>query len=189
MIQERKSEYYVNKLILNRNSPRAMSGEEIEEKELMTILEAGRYAPSSYNYQPWKFLYSKKGTEEWNLFFEGLVDFNKLWVKNASAIILVIADKMFNGSENFINIFDSGAAMENMALQAKDMGLVAHAMSGFDYEKVRKNLEIPENYHVLAMLAIGKKGKIEDLPIELQDKEVTSSRKELSEIAFEGKYR
>jgi nitroreductase len=189
MSSERKSEYNVNKLILNRTSPRAMSGEEIDNRELFAILEAGRYAPSAYNYQPWKFLYAKRETKEWDLFFESLVDFNKSWVKNASVIILVIADKMFNDKEEIINIFDSGAAMENMALQAKDLDLVGHAMSGFDYKKIRENLEIPENYHILAMLAVGKKGKIEDLPVELQDKEIVSSRKELSEIAIEGKFK
>jgi len=190
MIQERKSEYPVNQLILNRTSPRAMSGEKINDKEIMTLLEAGRYAPSSYNYQPWKFLYAKKeDVAEWDLFFQPLVDFNKLWVNNASVIILIVADKMFNGKEEIINIFDSGAAMENMALQAKDMDLVAHAMSGFDSQKLRDNLDIPENYHVLAMLAVGKKGKIEDLPKELQDKEVVSSRKELSEIVVRGKFK
>jgi len=189
MSSERKSEYNVNKLILNRTSPRAMSGEKIDEKDFLSILEAGRYAPSAFNTQPWKFLYAKRDTKEWDLFFDALVDFNKLWVKNAGAVILVIAEKLSNGEEQILNVFSSGAAMQNMALQSSYLGLVAHAMSGFDYSKLRTNLKIPEKYHVLAIIAIGKKGDIKDLQIELQDKEIVSSRKDLSEIAIEGKFK
>lgn len=189
MSEQRKSIYPVNPLILNRTSPRAMSGEEITSKDFMTILEAGRYAPSAYNNQPWRFLYAKNGTKEWNLFFETLVDFNKLWVKNASYILLVIADKYLNEKEEITNIFDSGAALQNMALQAKDLGLVAHAMSGFDYSKIRENLDIPEKYHVLAMLCIGKPGALEVLPENLRAYEVVSPRKELFEITIEGKFK
>jgi nitroreductase len=189
MSEQRKSEYPVNPLILHRTSPRAMSGEEISEKELMSIFEAGRYAPSAYNSQPWKFLYARKETEEWNLFFEPLVDFNKLWAKNASTLILIVANKFLNEKEEITNIFDSGAAWENMALQAKDLGLIAHAMSGFDYVKIRENLDIPKEYHVLAMIAVGKKGTLENLPENLRDYEVISPRKELSEIVIEGKFK
>lgn len=189
MQEKRKSKYPVNHLILYRTSPRAMSGEEISNQEIMTILEAGRYAPSAYNSQPWRFLYAKNGTKNWDLFFETLVDFNKLWVKNASYIVLIIADRYLNEKEEITNIFDSGAACENMALQAKDLGLVSHAMSGFDYSKIRANLNIPEKYHVLAMLAIGKPGSLDVLPENLRSYEIVSDRKELSEIAIEGKFK
>ncbi|MEK6876170.1 MAG: nitroreductase family protein, partial [Nanoarchaeota archaeon] len=81
------------------------------------------------------------------------------------------------------------AAWENLALQAASMGLVTHGMQGFDYEKAKKELEIPEDYSVEAMVAIGKRGKIEDLPKELQEREMPSIRKPLKDITMEGKFK
>jgi len=188
-MSNRKSIYRINSLILDRWSPRAMDGSKITNNELMTLLEAGRYAPSAYNGQPWKFLYSFKDDENWKLFFEPLVDFNKLWVVNASALILIVSDKYLNGKLSNTNQFDAGAAAQNIALQASYMGLVCHAMSGFDFKKVRQNLNIPDTYDILAMLAIGKTSNKDILDPELKDKEVISQRKELSDISKEGKFK
>lgn len=186
----RKADYDIDSSFLNRWSPRAMSGEELTDDELMPLFEAARWAPSSYNAQPWRFLYAKRGTKEWDIFHNLLVEFNKQWTKNASVLIAIISRKTFEHNEkpSVTHQFDAGAAWENMALEASRRGLVAHGMEGFDYEKAKKDLNIPDNYDVLAMIAIGKRGKKEDLPEQMQANENPSSRRPLNEIVAEGKF-
>ncbi len=189
-INNRKSEYKVDKLFPSRWSPRAMSGT-VSKEELMSLFEAARWAPSSYNNQPWRFIYSIKGTKHWNKLFDLLIDFNKMWVKDAGALIVIISKKTFdhNGELSITHSFDTGAAWSNLALQASIMGLVAHGMQGFDYVKAKKELNIPDGYDVEAMIAIGKLGKKEDLPKEIQEREFPSDRKKISEIVFEGGFK
>ena len=188
---QRKSEYEINPLILNRWSPRAMSGEEIEDKELMSLFEAARWAPSSYNSQPWRFIYAKRNTKEWDLLFNLMGEFNKSWANTAAVLIVVISRKNFEHNEklSITHSFTTGSAWQNLALEASSRGLVAHGMEGFDYDKAKKDLEIPDAYNVEAMIAIGKKGKVEDLSKELQEKEAPSDRKPLKEIVMHGKFR
>lgn len=187
----RKQEYRVLPLILGRWSPRAMSGEEISDEDLMSLFEAARWAPSSYNNQPWRFIYARKNTPYWDRLFNLLVEFNQSWCKNAAALIVVISGKNFefNNSPSVTHSFDAGAAWENLALQASSMGLVAHAMQGFDYQKAKEELEIPDDYAVEAMIAIGKMGKKESLPKELQEREIPSDRKPLKDIIMEGRFK
>lgn len=186
----REIEYGISPIFPNRWSPRAMSGEEISYNELFSLFEAARWAPSSYNNQPWRFIYAKKNTPDWDVFFNFLAEANKLWVKNAAALIVIISKKTFdyNGKPSITHSFDAGSAWENLALQGSMLGLVVHGMQGFDYEKAREVLKIPEEYQVEAMAAVGKPGKKESLPKEMQDKEFPSGRKTISEIAFEGKF-
>ena len=187
----RKPEHKINPLILSRWSPRAMTGEEISDEELMPLFEAARWAPSSYNNQPWRFIYAKRNTKHWGRLFSLMVEFNQSWTKNAAVLVVVISRKNFehNNNPSVTHSFDTGAAWENLALQAASMGLVTHGMQGFDYEKAKKELEIPEDYSVEAMVAIGKRGKIEDLPKELQEREMPSIRKPLKDITMEGKFK
>ncbi|MBI2208312.1 nitroreductase family protein [Candidatus Woesearchaeota archaeon] len=189
--QHRKSDYDISPLILNRWSPRAMTGAEIDERELMAIFEAARWAPSSYNNQPWRFIYAKRNTEHWDRLFNLMVEFNQSWTKNAAVLVVIISKKTFdhNGQPSITHSFDAGAAWENMALEAARRGYVIHGMQGFDYEKAKKALGIPEVYNVEAMAAIGKRGKKSDLPQELQEREIPSQRKPLKEIIMEGKFR
>ena len=187
----RKPEHEINPLILSRWSPRSMTGEEISDEELMSLFEAARWAPSSYNNQPWRFIYAKRNTDHWNRLFNLMVEFNQSWAKNAAVLIVIISKKTFdhNNQPSITHSFDTGAAWENLALQAESMGLVTHGMQGFDYEKAKKELEIPEDYSIEAMIAIGKRGKKEDLPKEMQERESPSVRKPLKDIIMEGKFR
>lgn len=186
----RKSAYGVNHMILNRWSPRSFSGEDISDQDLFALFEAARWAPSSYNNQPWRFIYAKRNSKHWDTILNLLVDFNKQWCANASALVVIISKKTFdyNGKPSVTHQFDSGAAWENLALQATSQGLITHAMQGFDYERARKDLAIPDEYDVMAMVAIGKKGTTEKLLPELQQREAPSDRKPLSEIVMEGKF-
>ena len=186
----RNVEYNINPLFVNRWSPRAMSGEEISYDDLIGLFEAARWAPSSYNNQPWRFIYAMRNTDNWQRLFSLLVDGNKIWAQNAAVIVAVISRKNFEFNEKpaITHQFDTGAAWENMALEATTRGLVTHGMQGFDYNAARKVLEVPDSFDVMAMIAIGKLGKKENLPNDLQGREYPSDRKPLKEIVMEGKF-
>lgn len=191
-IQTRRiTEYPINPLILNRWSPRSMTGEELDDDDIMSLFEAARWAPSSFNNQPWRFIYAKRNTEHWHRLFNLLVDANKTWVKNAALLAVVISRKNFEFNEKPARThqFDAGSAWENLALEASSRGIVAHGMQGFDYEKAKAELGIPADFEVMAMIAIGKRGPKENLPTELQDKEKPNDRKALKDIIMEGTYR
>jgi nitroreductase len=189
--RRRQSSFQINSFIIDRWSPRSMTGGELDEDTIMSLFEAARWAPSSYNNQPWRFIYAKRNTSYWNKLFNLLVEPNKIWAKNAALLVVVIASKNFeyNGKYSITHQFDSGAAWENLALEASTRGLVSHGMQGFDYDKARIDLEIPQDFDVMAMIAIGKKGPKENIPIELQNKEFPNDRKPLKEIVMEGSFR
>ena len=187
----RKAEYPVDDIFINRWSPRAMSGDAISREELMSLFEAARWAPSSYNNQPWRFLYALRNTPEWNLLFNLMGEFNQSWTKNAAALIVIVSKKNFdhNGQLSITHSFDTGAAWVSLALQGSMKGLVVHGMQGFDYEKAKSVLNIPDDHQVEAMAAVGKPGRKEDLPEAMRERETPSSRKSISEIVFEGKFK
>jgi nitroreductase len=188
---KRTSEYSINPLILSRWSPRSMTGEELGDDDIMSLFEAARWAPSSFNNQPWRFIYAKRNTEHWDRLFNLLVDVNKTWAKNAALLAVVISRKNFEFNEKPARThqFDTGSAWENLALEASSRGIVAHGMQGFDYEKAKTELGIPADFEVMAMIAIGKRGPKENLPTELQVKEKPNDRKALKDIIMEGTYR
>ena len=186
----RKPEQNVNEIFVNRWSPRAMSGEEIDEKTVLTILEAARWAPSANNNQPWRFIYARRNTKYWDTFFGLLAEGNQVWAKNAAVLIVVISKTTFdNGNPSITHSFDAGAAWGSLALQGSISGLVVHGMQGFDYDKAKDVLNISADYQVEAMIAVGKQGKKEDLPDYLQKREFPSSRKITSELAMEGSFK
>ncbi len=188
--ERREADYPVDKLFLDRWSPRAMSGEEMAEDELLTLFEAARWAPSSYNNQPWRILYARRGTPHWPLFLGLLVEGNRAWAKDAGVLILFVSKETFdfNGQPYPTHSFDTGAAWENLALQATMMGLVTHGMQGFDYERASAELNIPEGFRVEAMIAVGRPGDPAQLPERLREREAPSGRKALSEITCEGAF-
>jgi nitroreductase len=187
----RRATHPINPLILNRWSPRSMTGEELKNEDIMSLFEAARWAPSSFNNQPWRFIYAKRNTEHWDRLFNLLAEGNKTWAKNSALLVVVISRKNFEYNEEPARThqFDAGFAWGNLALEAYSRGIVTHAMQGFDYEKARADLEIPTDFEVMAMIAIGKKGPKEILPPELQEKEKLSDRKPLKDIIMEGTYR
>ena len=183
----RVADHPVDPQFLQRFSPRALTGEPIAEAELMRLFEAARWAPSSGNGQPWRFLYARRDTPSWNTFFDLLMPGNKIWAHRASALVVVVSQALReNGKPRLTHSFDAGAAWMSLALQARMMGLVAHGMEGYDKEKAVRDLGIPDGYVPEAMIAIGHYGKPEDLPEEKKAGEVPSQRKPLSETVFEG---
>lgn len=186
--EKRKPEYRISRIFWKRWSPRAMSPGKITDIELFSLFEAARWAPSSFNEQPWNFVYGKKNTKEWKTLFDLLSEHNKIWAKKSSVLVVIISKKKFthNGKPNPTHSFDTGAAWMSIALQGFTQGLAIHGMAGFDYKKAKKNLKVSDVYKIEAMFAVGKPGKKEDLPAELQKKETPSQRKHISDFIFRG---
>jgi nitroreductase len=188
-INGRTSKYEIDDIFLKRHSPRAMSGKPISKEELMTLFEAARWAPSSYNIQPWRFVYGMRETPEFEKIFSFLGDFNKSWCNNAAVLVVAISKKTGDkGQPSVTHSFDTGSAWENLALQAQTMGLVAHGMSGFDYEMAKSTLNLTDEYSVEMMIAIGKPGKVEDLPEAIRGGEKPHDRKPLEGMVFNGDF-
>lgn len=188
---KRNADFSIDKLFIERWSPRAMSGEEISDQELMSLFESARWAPSSYNNQPWRFIYAKRNTPHWQTFYNLLVPFNQSWAKNAAVLIVIASFKLFSTTKkpSRTHSFDTGAAWENLALQGFLNGLVVHGMEGFDYERAQKELQIPKDYQVEAVCAVGRPGNISELPLDLQKREELSDRKKVNEFVFEGLFK
>ena len=186
----RRADHPIDVLFLERWSPRAMSGEPVTPAELLRLFEAARWAPSSYNEQPWRLLYARRDTPAWPLFFELLVDANKAWTHRAGVLLLIVSKRTFahGGQANPVHIYDAGAAWMSLALQAVHEGLVVHGMAGFDRDRAREVLRIPEDFGIGAMAAIGRPGRVADLPTAMQSREVPSGRRPLAETAFEGMF-
>jgi len=189
-LKYRRADHPIEPLFLKRWSPRAMSGEPVSEAALKSLFEAARWAPSTYNEQEWRFLYARRQSPHWPTFLGILMEANQVWCVRAGVLVVVASHKVFtrNGKPNPVHTFDTGAAFENLALQGASMGLVVHGMAGFDRDKARKELRIPDDYEVEAMVAIGLPGNPADLPQELRDRETPSDRKPIAEIAREGPF-
>ncbi len=188
-MHRRKPDYPIDPLFLKRYSAYAMSSEPLAVEELMSLFEAARWAPSSYNNQPWRFIYALRGGSYWESFFNLIVPENQRWAAGAGALIVIASHKVFDltGSPSRTHSFDTGAAWEDLALQATCMGLATHAIEGFDYYRAAQELCIPGDYQVEAMVAIGKPGNPEALPETLREREEHhTGRKPLSELVFEG---
>jgi nitroreductase len=188
--KSRKREHKINSLFIERWSPRSFTGEEIPDSVLFAAFEAARWAPSSSNAQPWRFLYAKRGSIHWPAFLDLLFPGNQLWAEKASALIVVASKKTVtrNGqvAPSLTHSFDTGAAWQNFALQAFILGWHTHAMGGFDREKARVALNVPDDFSVEATIAIGKQADATLLPPELQQREAPNDRIPLREIVREG---
>ena len=172
-----------------RWSPRAFSDKTVSESQVLTLLEAARWAPSSSNMQPWRFIYGIKGEPEFETLLSLLVPFNEGWAKHAGALFFVTSVTSFDGErQNISNSFDAGAAWMSLALQAHSMGLVAHGMGGVDYAKAPLILGLPDNLKVECAIAVGYRGDPEILSESLRAREVPSQRQPLSAMAFKGKF-
>ncbi len=186
----RQPEYPVDELLVNRWSPRAMSGEPISREELHTLIEAARWAPSSFNEQPWRFLYAMRDSAHWPMYMNWLMEANRVWCANAGALLLIVSKKTFthNGKPNAVHVFDAGAAWQNLALQGARLGLVIHGMAGFDWTKAQQEAGVPSDYSVCAMVAVGRPGRVDGLPENLRSREVPTGRKPMAQLVFEGKF-
>lgn len=158
MSNQRIPEFPVDNLFIERRSLRSLSGESISQEDLMSLFEAAKWAPSSYNEQPWRFLYAHRDTPEWDMFFNFLVPVNQEWASRAGALVAIIARRNLkkNDQLNDVYAFDTGAAWENMVLQGDLKGFCVHGIGGFDRQKASRDLLIPEGFEILCMASVGK---------------------------------
>jgi len=188
---ERKVNYGIAPLLINRWSPRSMTGEPLPDEEFFPLFEAARWAPSSYNCQLWRFIVARRqNREQFDKFFGLLTPGNQVWAKNAAALVVVASRTRFeyNDKPSITHAFDAGAAWQNLALEATHRELVAHAMEGFDYGRAKIELSIPNDFDVNAMIAIGRRAPADNLPDKYREMELPSPRRPLHEIVFEGAF-
>ena len=192
MTNQRKPDYPIHEMFLNRWSPRAFKGEPITQEELLTMLEAARWAASSYNSQPWRFIFALRDTAAWERFLNLLVPFNQSWAKESSALVFLVSNSTMRSPRSGNEVpspthsFDAGTASGYFALQASLMGWYMHGMVGFDANRAFDDLSIPKGHKVEAVYAVGRKADPAGLPEELRARELPSDRRSLEELAFEG---
>jgi len=187
----RQTEYSPNKMFIERRSSRALSGEPLNDEELFSILEAAKWAPSSYNAQPWRFIYIKNGSPAWDKLFSLVMDLNQIWMKRAAVMVLVLSRQnlKLDGQPNDMASFDTGAACENMALEATQRGLIAHPVGGFYKDRVKEAFQISDDYKVEVIIALGRPGDATLLPEGMQAKESPTDRLPLSSLISEDEFK
>ena len=187
----RKTEYPIAGLFTDRRSSRAIADRPLEKEKLMSLFEAARWAPSAYNSQPWRYVYACKGSQAWQDLQNLLTPQNRIWTTRAPVVVVLISRTLYtyNDQPSRDHAFSTGSAWENFALQATIMGLVSHAMEGFDDDAVRTYLKIPPEYAIAAMAVTGYPGSVDELPQELQkgDREWTD-RMPVDQFVFEDEF-
>ena len=154
--------------ILNRKSSVCFSSESISSEELDLLIEATKWAPSSRNMQPWKIIFVSKKDDTYKNVLMSLSDSNQIWAKDAEifAIFAIYDDKNIN--KKFLDI---GFCGQNMMLQAESLGIASHPMGGWSEDLVKSAVGIPNENHVVFILALGKKGDPDELDLELKIRE------------------
>ena len=191
-VNNRTTDYQIHPVFLERWSPRAFTGEAITEADLLTMLDAARWAASSHNSQPWVFLYALRDGPDWDRFLGLLNPFNQSWANRASALVVLVSKSFMRlpGADedcpSYSHSLDAGAASAHFALQATFMGWHVHGMVGVDLPRTFAELNVPEGYRVEAIYAVGRQGERSNLPPKLQEREAPGSRKPLCQIAIRG---
>jgi nitroreductase len=181
----RNPECEVDSIFTDRWSPRAFLSDPLSEHQIKSLFEAARWAPSCFNEQPWLFVYAT-APEEREKFVSVLVPKNQRWAGKCPLLMFVLARRTFqqSGQENRHAPFDAGSAWVSLALQARRMGLYAHAMAGFNIKKAYEVLGVSEDeYLIMAAIAVGRKGDADQLPDDIRAMESPNTRKPLSEVA------
>jgi nitroreductase len=181
----------LNPLLKKRWSPRSFIDKPVDNQTLQRLFEAARWAPSSSNEQPWRFIVGKKGTKTWDKIWETLVDFNQKWAKLAPVLVLSVGKKTSSKSNkpNTVYKYDVGQSVAYITFQAMHEGLYVHQMGGFDASSAAKFFTIPNDYEVITAFAIGYKGAPELLEDNFRDMEKTArTRIALDEMVFTSQF-
>ena len=181
----------IQETVANRWSSRAYdASKKVSREQILALLEAARWAPSSYGDQPWRVIVWNKSVDEksWDEAFSCLMPSNQAWAKDAPVLLLGCANNLLshNGEKNRFAQYDTGAAIENLCLQATHMGLMVHQMGGFNSDAAREKFNIPADVTPMAMLAVGYEGDASHLSEELKAREIAPrTRKVLGELFFD----
>jgi len=165
--------------IIYRWSPRSMTGEALPETDLLSLFEAARWAPSSFNNQPWRFYYALRDSDRFKDLLALLVEKNRQWCVNAACLMIIVSKKTYdhNGRPMRSHVYDTGAAWMALAIEGLRRGYVVHGMAGFDDQAATKYLALGDEYQVNFMAAVGH-------PAPEVETEEVSQRKEINEIAI-----
>ncbi|AVQ99774.1 malonic semialdehyde reductase [Oceanobacillus picturae] len=188
--QFRKTRYDIDPIYIKRWSPRSFSNQKVSEEVLSSVFEAARWAPSAANVQPWRFVFASSEQDK-ETFLSFINEGNVIWCKNAPVLIAVISkmeEERFGGN-NPAHAFDTGTAWGFLSLEAARKGLITHAMGGFNKEKAKEALSIPDGYQVHAIVALGYQGEKSSLEEAYQKREVPSPRNEVETFVSEGVFR
>jgi len=185
---DRHSDTRMDRLFLDRWSPRAFDGSPLSTEERDALFDAAHWAPSAFNAQPWRLLYAERGDANWDRFLALLVPANQAWATNSALLVFFVSDTMLNGSPSHSHSFDTGAAWMSLALQAEKLGLRAHGMVGIDMDATRTELGIPDNFRIEAAVAVGRQGDPSVLPEKYREREKPSDRRPITEIAIAGNF-
>lgn len=186
-------DYPVLDSIKNRWSPRMFSTKLITDAEVKKLLEAGRWAPSASNIQPWRVIWGIKGTEMYDRIFNCLDEFNQSWASNSQLLWINAFKKTMEKKEkeNFHALHDLGLFMGNVMHQATSMGIAVHQMAGVQFKKALEEFNFTDDYHVATAVAFGYFGGDPDgLPDDLKKQELKEmrERKEQEDFAFNGNF-
>lgn len=192
IIRSRKPHYKIDPVFISRRSVRAFSGEHVPDEVLLSAVEAARWAPSGGNAQPWRFVYAKRDSVHWTPFLSLLNERNQRWSAKASALVVLLSHR-FRDSEKGLrpshsHSFDAGAAWSNFAHQAHLLGWSAVAMGGFDRDAARALLQVPDEYAIEVVIAVGKPDEAKVLPGDLKVSEQVSDRLPISALLAEGRF-
>jgi nitroreductase len=192
---DRTSEYPIDPMFLERWSPRAFTGEEMPEADLLSMIDAGHWAASSYNAQPWRFVYARRNTSPWDRLLNLLNPSNRAWAERASALLIIVSYGLMArpGGEKPIpshsHSFDTGMAVAQFILQGMKLGYHSHGMVGFDINRAYAELNVPADHRVEAAFAVGRKADKSILPEATRAREKPNQRNPVKGIAFEGGFR
>jgi len=193
-MQNRTPDHPIHAIFQDRWSPRAFDGQPSPQADLLTVLEAARWAPSAYNYQPWRFGYAHRGDAKGRSVVDWRAPVNAGWAQHASVRVFVLSDTMMHGedrtqlSASHSHSFDTGAAWAQLALQAGRLGYQARGMAGIDFARTRKHLGVPDRYRVEMAIAIGHPADPQSLPKKLHKGAYENIRRPIDEIAFVGSF-
>lgn len=177
-------------VLANRWSPRAYDvNHTASQHELLSILEAGRWAPSANNAQPWRFSIATRGSELFDQVVSALTGFNQAWAPSASALLVIsMVSKKADGTANKNALLDIGLTAQNMAIQTEELGLSAHMMAGFVPESLREVLSLSDDLDPVLVMTIGKRADASVLEGPAYEREIAPRvRLELDEIVLHGK--
>jgi len=184
----------VASIFIDRWSPRAYTGETIDDATLLSLFEAARWAPSANNSQPWRFIYAKNGSAHWDDLFALLNENNQRWVNRAAVLIALVSKKTHvrpgetAASPLKNHSLDAGAAWASLAFQAYQLGWRTRAIGGFNRDAAPEVLGVPEGYQVEILIAVGKQADKSVLPEDFHEREQPTPRKPVEKFVAEGKF-
>jgi nitroreductase len=182
----------IHELISERRSIRAFADKSIDDETLSELFEAARWAPSSRNEQPWRFIVSRKEEREtFAKIISCLNENNRIWAQHGSVLFITLVKKTFsdNRQPNSHALHDVGQAIGNISFQATALNLFLHQMGGIDREKIKLVFEVPDDFDVVSVIVAGYRGNPEMLPENLHERELQPRiRKNLDELVFSNKF-